>query len=60
VTAPGCTVAAIIQLLGYMPPEGTVITVPESQAAKYTKAERAKAVACLASYKVRLDIARDR
>jgi hypothetical protein len=51
-----CTVAAIIQLLGYMPPEGTVIQIPESQAGKYTYAQRVKAAACAAKHKIKWEI----
>ena len=43
-----CTAAAIISLLGYMPPAGTVISVPASQTKQYTRLEIAAAKACAA------------
>lgn len=41
-----CTVAAIVALLGAMPPKGTVITVPRSQVNQYTKVQQLKAAMC--------------
>jgi hypothetical protein len=41
-----CTVAAVIAFLGYMPPRGTVITVPRSQVSQYTPKEVATAKGC--------------
>ncbi len=45
-----CTVAAIIALLGYMPPKGTVITVPRSKIVELTTVQKAKAEACANKY----------
>lgn len=41
-----CTAAAIISLLGYMPPPGTTITVPRSAINKYTVTQQLKAKVC--------------
>jgi hypothetical protein len=41
-----CSVAAIIVLLGYMPPKGTIITVPASQIQQMTARQRSTAINC--------------
>lgn len=41
-----CTVAAVVYFLGYMPPRGTVISVPRSQVSQYTPKQIAKAQSC--------------
>ena len=41
-----CTVAAIIALLGYMPPKGTVISVPRSAVGQYSALQQLKAKIC--------------
>ncbi len=51
-----CTVAAIIALLGYMPPKGTVITVPKSMVSQYTVTQQVKARLCAARYGIRLRV----
>lgn len=48
-----CTAAAIIAFLGYMPPKGTVITVPRSQVSQLTKSQQLKAKVCARRYGVR-------
>lgn len=48
-----CTVAAIIHLLGYMPPRGTEIVVPRSMVGQYTYTQRIKAIACAARYDIK-------
>lgn len=48
-----CTVAAIISLLGSMPPKGTVITVPRSSIAQYSIADQVKAKLCARRYGIR-------
>lgn len=45
-----CTAAAIAWMLGAMPARGTVVTVPRTQLAMYTKAKQDKAKACAAKY----------
>lgn len=45
-----CTVAAIVAWLGYMPPRGTVITVPRSRIVELTPPQKAKAEACARKY----------
>lgn len=45
-----CTVALIIAWLGYMPPRGTVITVPRSKLVELSPANKAKAERCAAKY----------
>lgn len=49
-----CTVAYITWLFGYMPPPGTVITVPQAYAAQYNPAIQAKAIRCARRYKIEL------
>jgi hypothetical protein len=51
-----CTVAVIIAAIGYMPPKGTVITVPKEQAAQYTLVQQAKAIACARRYGIELKV----
>ena len=41
-----CTVAAIVAWLGYMPPKGTVITVPRSKIVELKPAQKEKAERC--------------
>lgn len=41
-----CTVAAVIALLGYMPPKGTVIIIPRSQVKQYSVLDQVKAKLC--------------
>lgn len=41
-----CTAAAIIALLGYMPPKGTVIIVPRSAVRQYSTFDQVKAKLC--------------
>lgn len=45
-----CTVAAITYYLGYMPPSGTVITVPRSKYVELKPAERTRAERCAKKY----------
>jgi hypothetical protein len=45
-----CTVAAVIAFLGYMPPRGTVITVPKSAITQYTPRQIARAQACASKH----------
>jgi hypothetical protein len=49
-----CTVAAIIAVLGYMPPPGTVITVPKAATAHYSSWQQAKAKRCARRYGIEL------
>lgn len=49
-----CTVAAIIALLGYMPPKGTVITVPKAEAQQYSPMQQRAAKRCAARYGIML------
>jgi hypothetical protein len=51
-----CSVAAIIAFLGYMPPRGTVISVPRSQAEQYTPRQVARAQACASRHGIRWQI----
>lgn len=51
-----CTVAFIVSLLNYMPPPGTVITIPKETAAQYSPAIQAKARRCAARYKITLEV----
>lgn len=41
-----CTVAAIISVLGYMPPKGTEIVIPRSAVSQYTASQQFKARWC--------------
>lgn len=52
-----CTVAAIIAMLGYMPPKGTVITVPKQAAQQYTIVQQYKAKRCAARHGIELRVA---
>lgn len=52
-----CTVAAIIAVLGYMPPKGTIITVPKEAAGQYTIVQQYKARRCAARYGIELRVA---
>ena len=45
-----CTVAAVVYFLGYMPPRGTVITVPRSRIVELKPAQKARAERCAAKY----------
>ncbi len=45
-----CTVAAIVSFLGYMPPRGTVITVPRLRLIELSPAHKAKAERCANKY----------
>jgi hypothetical protein len=45
-----CTVAAIVAFLGYMPPKGTVITVPRSKIVELSPSQKAKAERCANKY----------
>lgn len=55
-----CTVAAIVALLGFMPPKGTVITVPKSALAQYSAAKIAAAKFCAARHGIKWKIEEDR
>jgi hypothetical protein len=55
-----CTVAAIIATLGYMPPKGTVITIPRSAVQQYSVLERVKIEACAIRYGIRWKIDKDK
>jgi hypothetical protein len=48
-----CTVAAIIQLLGFMPPPGTVISLPAAQLAQYSTAKVTAANVCARRYGIK-------
>lgn len=52
-----CTVAAIVYLFGYMPPPGTVITVPKTTVDNLTPLQRAKAERCARKYGIQWRIA---
>jgi hypothetical protein len=45
-----CTVAVIVAFLGYMPPRGTVITVPRSAVSQYTPRQVDRAKACAGKF----------
>jgi hypothetical protein len=47
-----CTAATVIYFLGYMPPPGTVITVPKSAMSRYTPRQIARAKACASRFKI--------
>lgn len=47
-----CTVAFIVSILGYMPPPGTVITVPKSVEQSYPAAIRWQALRCARKYRI--------
>ncbi len=49
-----CTVAAIVAFLGYMPPKGTVITIPASSASQYTLTQQWQARRCAAKHGITL------
>jgi hypothetical protein len=51
-----CSVAFIVSLLGYMPPPGTVLTVPKEYASKYNEVMQVKAQRCAARYKIELRV----
>ncbi len=51
-----CTIAAIISVLGYMPPKGTVITVPRSAVSQLTYADQMKARLCARKYGIQYRI----
>lgn len=55
-----CTAAAIIALLGYMPPKGTVITVPRSAISSYTRMDITKAKVCALRHGIRWKIEEDK
>lgn len=48
-----CTAATIAFFLGWMPPKGTVISVPRSQIAQLSITQQWKAKACAARYGIR-------
>lgn len=49
-----CTVAAIIAVLGYMPPKGTVIVIPKEATQQYTVAQQYRARRCAARHGIEL------
>lgn len=51
-----CTAAAIIALLGYMPPAGTVITIPRSAISQYSTVQQIKARMCARRHGIRWKI----
>ena len=53
-----CTIAFVTWLLNYMPPPGSVITVPREYASQYGEGTQAKAKRCAARYKITLEIAK--
>lgn len=55
-----CTVAAIVALLGYMPPEGTVITIPRSALSQYSAIQQSRAKVCAWRHGIRWKIDEDR
>jgi hypothetical protein len=55
-----CTVAAIVSMLGSMPPRGTVITVPRSAVAQYSVAQQITARICAKRYGIQWRIDEDR
>ncbi len=54
-----CTIAAIIAVLGRMPPPGTVITVPRSAVAQYSRLDQVKAKLCAKKYGIQYRIDED-
>lgn len=48
-----CTVAVIVQLLGWMPPPGTVISIPADQVARYSTVKVAAAKICARRYGIK-------
>jgi len=54
--ASACTIAAIVSLLGAMPPKGTVITVPRSMLQQYSTADQIKARLCARRYGIQYRI----
>jgi hypothetical protein len=48
-----CTVATIIYFLGYMPPPGTLIIVPKSQASQLTAKQIRAARNCAARFEIK-------
>jgi hypothetical protein len=55
-----CTVAAVVAFLGYMPPRGTVITVPRSRLVELSPSQRAKAERCAEKYQIEWKIDENR
>lgn len=55
-----CTVAAIVSLLGYMPPKGTEIVIPRSAVAQYSTVQQIKARICARRYGIKYRIDEDR
>lgn len=51
-----CTIAAIIAVLGYMPPKGTVITIPKESAQQYTPYQQYRAKRCAARHGIELRV----
>lgn len=51
-----CTAAAIIAFLGYMPPKGTVITVPRSAINQISKFDQTKAKLCAMRHGIKWQI----
>lgn len=57
---PACTVAAIISMLGSMPPKGTVITLPRSALSQYSTVEQTAAKLCARRYGIKWKIEDDK
>lgn len=55
-----CTAAAIIAFLGWMPPKGTVITVPRSALKEISRLDQAKAKLCAMRHGIRWKIEDDK
>lgn len=51
-----CTAAAIIAMLGQMPPPGTVITIPRSAVSQYTVTQQIKARMCARRHGIKWQI----
>lgn len=51
-----CTVAAIVALLGYMPPKGTEIVIPRSAVSQYSTVQQIKARICARRYGIKYRI----
>lgn len=51
-----CTVAAIVSFLHWMPPPGTVISVPRSQVTQLSAAQQVKAKFCARKYGIKWQI----
>lgn len=55
-----CTVAAIVSMLGSMPPKGTVISVPRSAVSQYSVTQQIKARICARRYGIQFRIDEER